>query len=125
MSEAITFLLGIGITAGIFAIILYNLREEHGLIRFFLLMLLLTLGFFVSKPLWDARTDCETVVANSTQVSNVTTAYEYSTYCYTTTTNTPGTFYTIMLWSYYAIIGYVLIWIFISIIERIRALRFK
>lgn len=123
MTEAISYLVGIGVVAGIFSVILYNIREEHNLMRFFILLLLVTLGFLVSKTFFDARTTCETVVANSTTVSNITTSYEYTSFCFTTTTSTPGTFYTIMMWAYYIIIAYVVVWVFINIITSLGDLR--
>lgn len=109
MSEAVIYVAGIGVTALIFGLILYYVKEDHPHLRFFMVMVLMTLALMMTKTFWDARTECETVVANSTDISSVTTTYEYTNFCYTTTTNTPGTFQTIIYWSYYVMIGYVLL----------------
>lgn len=126
MTEAITYLLGIGVTAIIFGIVLYNMREEEvPFLRFFLIMLMLTMTLLVSKTLWDARTECDTVVANATILSNVSTGYEYTTYCFTTSTSTPGTFQTIIMWSFYIIIGFVILWLIIKAVTAMLETRVR
>lgn len=114
MSDALTVVLGLGVMGGILTVILYNVKEEHEYLRFFLLLLLLTMSsLLLPQALWESKTTCEAVVNNST-VNASTTTYAYTSFCFTNSARSPGTIYTIFIWSYYLIMGCIILWMIVN-----------
>lgn len=103
-----TFIVGIGITCAILFMVSMSLKEEQGVLKLFIMMVIFSLMLMIPKVLGDATTMCETVVANSTDVSATVTAYEYTNFCYTQDVNTTSMFMKIVFWTYYLFVGYII-----------------
>lgn len=114
MSEAVTYLLGICATAVIFAFIMLRLNDKHGFLKYLLVFGLLILGLFIPGAMLNSRTQCEVVMANSTIVNSSLTSYDYQSFCFTTDTSLPVTYYQVMSYAYYVIIGYLMLWSIIN-----------
>lgn len=124
MSEGIGILIAVMISIGLFTILLLLFKENNPLLRLIFVAGILVSGFFIPTGVYQLRTECETVVANSTKLSNVTISYEYESFCYTTTSTAPETFYTVM-WSLYQlmivyVIIYVIVLMFTPVWERLK-----
>lgn len=114
MGQAIIFVVGIGITAGILFLVQYSLdQEKHGLLKLLLMMGILALTLLMPKTFGDAQQVCETVVSNSTVVNSSVTSYEYTAFCFTDGSSTPSTFMQTIFWIYRGIIAYVIVYLFV------------
>jgi len=124
MSDGMTLVMGIGIVSGmLFLLSLMIDDQEHGILKFFFIMVILSLMLLIPKSFGDEMRNCETVVANSTAVTASITAYEYTSYCFTETSTTNGTFMQIVFWVYRAIIAYLLVYFFIQACKAMLGMR--
>lgn len=124
-SEAMTYLVGIALVIAYFFVLQYVFGERHWLLKYLFIMGILLAGYFIPGVLLDARTQCDVVVSNSTVVVN-TTSYSYTSFCYTTSTNTPDTFYQVFAWIYYFMLAYFIIKLFYEFYQYMkpRVMRF-
>ena len=119
MLYGITTIIGVAVTCFILWLVGTNLKDdEHGILKFFIILTIFAILLLMPKILLDAQTVCESVVANST-VSGLTTSYEYTSFCFKQETSTTGTFMRIILWTYYVIIGYVMLYLFIQALKAL------
>jgi len=123
VAEALTFVIGVGITAFLLFFIYNSLPEEHKLLKFFLLMSVLALMLILPKSFGDSQEVCETVVANSTELNSSVTSYEYESFCFTKETTTTTTFMQTVFWIYRLIIGYIIVYLMWKALEALGSMR--
>lgn len=123
MSEGTGLLLAVALSILFFSLLLWLFKENHPLLRLVFIMGVMVSGFFIPTGVYQLQQNCNVVVANSTTAGS-TISYEYTSFCYTTTTTAPNTFY-IVMWTLYQIfiiylIVYVLILMFKPVVERVK-----
>lgn len=118
-SESGIYLLGIALVIGYFLILKSEFGEKHWLLKYVFIMGILLAGYFIPGVMLDTRTQCDFIVANATTSGSVTT-YEYDSFCFTTETDTPETFYIVFAWLYYFLILYFLIKIFYDLYQYMK-----
>lgn len=125
MIEGLTYLVGIAIMGGFFLLLGGVFGSEFPVIRMLFVMLTVVLAYFVPAAMLDANTICETVVANSTVVDASTTSYGYTHYCFNSGITTPNTFYLIIAWVYYAILGWLTVFVFVTSVRLMLKLKVR
>lgn len=123
MSEGASYLLGLALIMAVFLILMYLFQERHWLLKYLFIMGILLAGWMVPTAMYDIRSHCETVVANSTVLDASTSSYEYKQVCFTTTSTTPDTFYKIYAWVYFFMILYFLFNIFYDLYQYVKTIR--
>lgn len=112
MEYGITLIGGI---VGVCFLMLYLMNslgdEKHFILKLVLLFWVVAVVLLIPKVALDANTICETVVANSTDVSASVTSYEYESFCYDRAEGTAGSFYKQTTVLYYLILGYAIVYI--------------
>lgn len=116
--DAVSTILGVGVFSALIFFFSFQIeKEKHYLLRLFLVFVAMAVLILIPKSLIDEQYTCESVVANSTDVNATVTTYEYESFCYTRTEETPTTFYNIVLWFYRIFIGYVIVYLFIMALQ--------
>lgn len=112
MMEVLNALLGIIVTAVIFYFITTQVREEHAILKYILLVGMLVLTLFIPAYVIGGQTDCQVVVQNSTIIDANKTSYDYIQVCFNNSTQSgiSSTFYTVMMYFIYAIVIYLIFW---------------
>lgn len=91
-------MLGLGIVALLFLYIIVNLNnEEHFFFKLMLMFFFLIVLFLIPKAALDAKTECQTVLANITD-SPPDHIYSYTQVCNTTTVRTESIFFKVINW---------------------------
>lgn len=123
MADALTFVIGIGIASMLLFLVMRSLKDnEHDLLKFFLMMSILSLMLLLPKVFGDAQNVCVPVIANETVTGNLT-EYAHTTFCYTDSTSTTNTFMTIIFWVYRGLIAYVIVWLFMVSLRALWEMR--
>lgn len=117
MNEGMGYLLAIALTIAVFLVLMYVFQERHFLLKYLFIMAIMLAGYFIPTAVINLKTTCETVVANSTDVTDYVTSYEYTSFCYTTETNTADTFYQVYDWVYFIMILYFVVKIFYELYQ--------
>ena len=113
MSDPLTMVVGIGIVSFLLLTLLSYLDDRHEVLKYLIVMSVLAMMLIMPKVFGESMKTCDTVVSNSTVTGN-TTAYSYTSYCTAQDSSTTSTFMSIVYWTYYLIIGYLLMWIFVK-----------
>lgn len=125
MVDGITFVAGVGVAALLLYLISIQLDEkEHGILKLFLMIGILSILLILPKVLGDAMTNCEPVVANST-MNNNTISYEYTDFCHEVPTTSVTTFMKVIFWIFRGIILYIIVYLFLQAIKILGVLRGK
>lgn len=109
-------IIGLGVVGFIFFYFAFNLskdaegKDSHFLLKLLLIFFALSILFLIPKAAIDSKEKCDWVVANTT-TSAPDTIYNYELMCYTTTTNTEGTFLNIVLWFFRIFVFYFFIYL--------------
>lgn len=111
MTDALVFVIGIGVAALITYFISSSLSDEHEAVKFLLMMALFAFLLLLPKVFGDASNICTAVEANHTVVGNVT-SYSYAEFCFTKDSTTTGTLMKIVYWVYYLVMGYITVFLF-------------
>lgn len=91
-------ILGLGIVAALFLYIIINMNnEEHFFFKLMLMFFFLIVLFLIPKAALDAKTECQTVLANITD-SAPNHIYSYTQICNTTTVRTESIFFKMINW---------------------------
>jgi hypothetical protein len=94
-------------------------KEKHWFLILILMFFVVSASLLIPKTVVDGRTVCETVVANSTDVSSTITVYEYEDFCYTRPETTGVTFLENSQTLYYIIIAYTFVFLFVYACYRL------
>lgn len=123
MVEGITFVLGVGIAALLLYLISIQLDEnEHGILKLFLMIGILSMLLILPKFLGEATTNCDVVIANTT-ISNNITVYEYKDFCFEQSTTSISTFMKIIFWIFRGVILYIIVYLFWQAIKVLGMMR--
>lgn len=85
--------------------------KKHPALKLLVLIFALAMIILIPKMTIDDQYVCETVVDNSTEISTTKTHYDYTSYCFYRTENTPQTFYKTVLWTYRLFAAYIIVYL--------------
>jgi len=104
--------IGIGIFSFLLLYFTSQLEEEHTFLK--LITVFFAVGILILIPKIYIEPQCYSVVANETEIGNVT-SYEYTSHCFSDHTESGVTFLKATTWFYWCFISYVFLFIFYSI----------
>ena len=117
-----TILIGIGIVTFALIYMFFRLgdkateKNNHFPLQLLMLFLILSCFTLIGKVVIDDKDYCSWNVVNST-TTGATTIYGYDYQCESNTSNTPDTFYKLVLWVFRLVGLYVLIYIIYYILN--------
>lgn len=114
MTELLAVVVGVASVCFLMMWFMQQLPEEkHFLFKLLLIFFIMACMMLIPKTLIDNKTVCETIVANSTQLSANAVQYNYDRFCFERDENTAESFYRTTTWLYRLFIGYTIVFLFV------------